>query len=58
MIIKTCLIKLYNIKDNKTENKENSNKTYKLNENLIISSSGSISSSLFITIFPFEYFLL
>ena len=37
MLIKTCLIKLYYIKENKTVNKENSNRTYKLNENLILS---------------------
>jgi hypothetical protein len=37
MLIKTCLIKLYNIKENKIINKDNNNITYKLNENLIIS---------------------
>jgi hypothetical protein len=37
MLIKTCLIKLYNIKENKIINKDNDNVIYKLNENLIIS---------------------
>ena len=37
MLIKTCLIKLYNIKENKTVNKDSDKKIYKLNENLILS---------------------
>lgn len=37
MLIKTCLIKLYNIKENKTEKKDSKDKIFKLNENLILS---------------------